>query len=310
MGKAAVLFLLGLFLVVKGGDLFVEGAAWLAKALGIPPFLVGATVVSLATTLPELLVSVLAAARGQSQMACGNGVGSVTANTALILSLSMVLLPRQVPRRLYGAKGAILVGAVLVLMAATRNGVLSRWGSLALVGLFVLFMAENIWQAKGLAKKEDRPDPPERGGLSGALVGFLLGGAGIVAGAKLMVTGATALAAGLGVPESIVGVTIVALGTSLPELVTSVTAATKGKADIAVGNIVGSNIFNILFVVGTTALITPVVYASSFLADSLVALGAAVLLWLCVVRDRKLSRPGGAIMLLGYAGYFAYLMLQ
>ena len=140
------------------------------------------------------------------------------------------------------------------------------------------------------------------------LVQILLGGAMIVIGSDVAVDAATALARIFGMSERLIGLTIVAFGTSLPELVTSVTAAIKGKADIAVGNIVGSNIFNILFVVGTSALITPVAYASDFLVDSVVCIGAAVLLWLCVFRNKKLGRLSGVVMLAGYGGYFLYLM--
>lgn len=249
---AAALFAVGVVLIVKGGDAFVDAASWMAGVSGIPPFIIGATIVSLATTLPELLVSLFAAMNGQVEMANGNAIGSVTANTGLILAVAVIALAGEAPRRAYLAKSLLLTGCIGVLLLFGRTGALPAAGSLLLAGLFALFLAENITGAKAAmagAAAEERPELAG-GELAGRLLMFGLGAAGIVAGAHLLVKSGSALAALLGVPERVIAVTIVAVGTSLPELVTTLTAILKKQASLSVGNILGANIID-------TALILP-----------------------------------------------------
>ncbi len=200
------------------------------------------------------------------------------------------------------------ITVILAVLGLTDNTV-SRLDGVILWALMIVYLAYLLWMAKkGQDVIEDVPEATKKDTLPRMILSILVGGALIVWGADVTVDAATELATIFGMSDRLIGLTIVAFGTSLPELVTSVTAAIKGKADIAVGNIVGSNIFNILFVVGTAALITPVVYSANFLVDSIVAVATMVLLLVCVLPKKKLGRLGGLVMLAGYAAYFVYLI--
>lgn len=232
-------FVLGIALVVKGGDSFVEAAGRFARGLGVPSFLVGATVVSLATTLPEIMVSVLAAARGKVDMAVGNALGSVTANTAMILATGMVLLPGAKLGKNLKIPCVLLLMAVAVLCASCAGGQLAWWGAVLLSLCCAGFLGYNIL----CASKEMAEEGKE---YAGAWVWkFLLGAAAIVGGSQLLVTGGSGIASFFGVPERIIAVTLLAVGTSLPELVTTLTAVRKGEAALCVGNVVGANIIDL-----------------------------------------------------------------
>lgn len=231
-------FALGIILVVKGGDIFVEAAGGLARGLGLPSFLVGATVVSLATTLPEIMVSVLAAVHGKADMAVGNALGSVTANTAMILATGMVLMPTELGKELRLPCG-LLLAAVAVLWASCIGGQLAWWGTVLLGAVCVGFLGHNVRCASKEISEEGRE-------YAGAYVWkFLLGAAAIIGGSQLLVTGGSGIAGFFGVPERIIAVTLLAVGTSLPELVTTLTAVRKGEAALCVGNIVGANIIDL-----------------------------------------------------------------
>lgn len=231
-------FALGIILVVKGGDVFVEAAGGLARGLGLPSFLVGATVVSLATTLPEIMVSVLAAVHGKADMAVGNALGSVTANTAMILATGMVLMPTELGKELRLPCG-LLLAAVAVLWASCIGGQLAWWGIVLLGAVCVGFLGHNVRCASKEISEEGRE-------YAGAYVWkFLLGAAAIIGGSQLLVTGGSGIAGFFGVPERIIAVTLLAVGTSLPELVTTLTAVRKGEAALSVGNIVGANIIDL-----------------------------------------------------------------
>ncbi len=304
------LLALGFVLLVKGADWFVEGASKVAEKFGIPQLVIGLTIVAMGTSLPEAAVSVSAALKGSAEITIGNIVGSNILNVLLILGLTAVIAPIAVQKTTvkYEIPFVILVTAVLLVMGCTGDYTLLFSDGLILWALMLGYLGYLLVIAKkgsGLAEEvlEDKPMPVWK-----MLLYIVLGGVMIVAGSDVAVDAATELALIFGMSERLIGLTIVAFGTSLPELVTSVTAAIKGKADIAVGNIVGSNIFNILFVVGTSALITPVAYAPEFLTDGIVCISSTVLLWICVFKNKRLGRLGGAVMLLGYAGYFVYLM--
>lgn len=305
-----VLLAVGFALLVKGADRFVEGASKVAEKFGIPQLVIGLTIVAMGTSLPEAAVSVSAALKGSAEITIGNIVGSNIMNVLLILGITAAIKPVAVQKSTvrYEIPFVILVSALLLGVGYTDN-VVGRGDGIILWALMICYLVYLLIMSKkgeGLPEEEEVEDKPMPVWMM--LVQILLGGAMIVIGSDVAVDAATALARIFGMSERLIGLTIVAFGTSLPELVTSVTAAIKGKADIAVGNIVGSNIFNILFVVGTSALITPVAYASDFLVDSVVCIGAAVLLWLCVFRNKKLGRLSGVVMLAGYGGYFLYLM--
>lgn len=305
-----VFLAIGFALLVKGADWFVEGASRVAEKFGIPQLVIGLTIVAMGTSLPEAAVSVSAALKGSAEITIGNIVGSNIMNVLLILGLTAVITPIAVQKTTvkYEIPFVILVTAVLLALGCTGDYTLRLSDGLILWGLMICYLAYLMVIAKkggGLPEElpEDKPVPVWK-----MLLLIVAGGVMIVVGSNVAVDAATELALIFGMSERLIGLTIVALGTSLPELVTSVTAAIKGKADIAVGNIVGSNIFNILFVVGTSALITPVAYAPEFLTDGIVCIASVLLLWICVFKNRRLGRLGGAMMLLGYAGYFIYLM--
>ena len=302
-----LLLVVGFVMLMKGADWFVEGASQIADRLGIPQLVIGLTIVSMGTSLPEAAVSISAATQGSAEITIGNVVGSNIMNVLVILGLTAVVcvIPVQKSTVRYEIPFMILITAVLAGLGLADNQVsrpegLILWAFMILYLFYLLRMAKNGTGGEEAGGKK-RP-------IWLLILMVLVGAAMIVFGSDITVDAATAIAKIFGMSERFIGLTIVAFGTSLPELVTSVTAAVKGKTDIAVGNIVGSNIFNILFVVGTTALITPVAYNSVFLVDSIIAVAAALFLFLCVFRNKKLGRLGGILMLAAYAGYFVYLI--
>ena len=305
-----MLLAIGFALLVKGADWFVEGASRVAEKFGIPQLVIGLTIVAMGTSLPEAAVSVSAALKGSAEITIGNIVGSNIMNILLILGITSVITPIAVQASTvkYEIPFVILISGILMVLGYTDN-VVGRVDGVILWALLLCYLGYLLVMAKkgeGLSEEVSETDKPMP--VWKMLLLIVAGGVMIVAGSDVAVDAATELARLFGMSERLIGLTIVAFGTSLPELVTSATAAIKGKADIAVGNIVGSNIFNILFVVGTSALITPVAYADNFFTDSIVCIASAVLLWLCVVKNKKLGRAGGAVMLVCYAGYFIYLM--
>ena len=252
-----LLFAAGLVFIIKGGDWFVDAATWIAEAFGIPKFIVGATVVSFATTLPEMLVSVFAALEGNADIAVGNAVGSVTANTGLIMCLSLVCMPCLMTRKQFGFKASLLLATIAVLFAFTRNGQLSVAQSVVILLFFAAFLAENLMAGKhehGTENAENRPQMTGKA-LACNLLGFVLGAATIVLGAQLLIDNGSALAKMIGVPDSIIAATMIAIGTSLPELVTTLTAIRKKESSLSVGNIIGANIMDLTLIMPLCSLI-------------------------------------------------------
>lgn len=303
-----VLLVIGFVMLIKGADIFVEGAAGIAAKFGIPQLVIGLTIVAMGTSAPEAAVSITAAFKGTADITIGNVVGSNIMNILVILGVTAAIVAVGVQQSTvrYEIPFVVLVTAVLLAMGAL-DGSVGRADGLILWALFLVYL---IYLFR-MARKNKEEEEAQAGRAVWLLVVYvLLGAALIVVGADVSVDAASEIARVIGLSERFIGLTIVAFGTSLPELCTSVVAATKGKADLAIGNIVGSNIFNILFVVGTTALIIPVPFNPAFIIDTAVAVGAAVLLWLCVLPKKRLTRPGGIVMLAGYAGYFIYLMMK
>ncbi|MBQ6094402.1 MAG: calcium/sodium antiporter [Lachnospiraceae bacterium] len=305
-----LLLVVGFVLLMKGADWFVDGAADIADRLGIPQLVIGLTIVAMGTSLPEAAVSISAALKGSADITIGNVVGSNIMNVLVILGLTSVIctIPVQKSTVRYEIPFTILITIAFAAMGLMDNkmsrlegGIL--WGLMIVYLIYLLVMAK-----KGTDKKEEEEKSGKKKPAWLLPIMVIDGAVMIVKGSDVTVDAATVIARTFGMEERFIGLTIIAFGTSLPELVTSVTAGIKGKPDIAVGNIVGSNIFNILFVVGTTALITPVPYASSFLVDSFVAVAAVAFLFLCVVKNKKLGRLGGFLMLLGYAAFFVYIL--
>lgn len=304
-----MILLAGFLFLVKGADWFVEGAACIAKKLGIPQLVIGLTIVAMGTSMPEAAVSVTAAMQQNAGITVGNVVGSNILNILIILGITAVITNVAVQRSTlhYEIPFMLAVTALLLGFGMTggritfMEGVIFWIFFLAYLGyLFVMARKENAGE-EGTVK--DFP-------IWKCLLLMVLGGILVVKGSDFAVSGASAIARYFGMSERFIGLTIVALGTSLPELVTSVTAARRGNAGIAIGNIVGSNIFNILFVIGTAALICPVPFERKFIADTVIAIGAGVVLWLGTFRNRELRKPCGIVMLLCYAAYFAYLCIM
>lgn len=308
-----IMFVLGLFFIVKGGDIFVDAATWIAEATGIPKFVIGATVVSFATTLPELLVSAIAAAKGQNDMAVGNAVGSVTANVGLIMSISVLCMPALVKRKEVAFKGALMILAVAGLCVFSNNLSLSLWQSIILMAIFVVFMIENIITGKASIIDEDGDGKPDVNGkeLLKNILKFIVGALGIVVGADLLVDDGTIIARQLGVSEAIIGVTIIAVGTSLPELVTTITAIVKKQSDLSIGNIIGANIIDLTMILPICAFLSggvlPVGKQSAFL-DMPVCLLVICIAIIPTLIFKKLSRWQGALMVCIYIGYIAVLV--
>lgn len=305
-----VLLVVGFVMLVKGADWFVEGASKLAEKFGIPQLVIGLTIVAMGTSLPEAAVSVSAALKGSAEITIGNVIGSNILNILLILGISSIISPLMVQKSTIKYEIPMVIGVSAALAAlGLSDGVVGRLDGIILLLGMVLYLLYLLWMSKqGQAVIEEGEESDADESIWKLLLFIVGGGALIIWGSDITVDAATEMARIFGMSERLIGLTIVAFGTSLPELVTSATAAVRGKADIAVGNIVGSNLFNILFVVGVSAVITPVVYQGDFLIDSIVCILAAVLLWICVCRREKLQRAGGALMLVGYAAYFVYLV--
>lgn len=301
-----VFLALGFFLLVKGADWFVDGASGLARKLGIPQLVIGLTIVAMGTSLPEAAVSISAALRGNAEITIGNIVGSNILNILIILGVTALIATLKVADSTVRYEIPFMIVATFVLLwLGYTGGQVTRLEGIILWVLFLLYLRYLYMMAKK-GKEEER----EAEQLSTAkIIGLILAGVVMIAaGSNFAVEGASNLAKALGISQRFIGLTIVAFGTSLPELVTSVSAARKHNADIAIGNIVGSNIFNILFIVGTTALITPVTFASGFVVDTLIAAAVGILLFVCVARTKELRKKAGIVMLLAYILYFLYLL--
>ena len=310
---AALLFLLGLVLIIKGGDWFLNGAVWIAEAPGVPRFIIGATVVSLATTLPELTVSLTGVLQGEVDLAVGNAVGSVTANLGLILGISLVCIPSRVSRKQFEFKAFLMVCAAALLLALCRSGVLTLLSGLLLFVIFGLYLWSNLRDARsGMA--ENRPArgrTVSRRQMAGKLGLFALGIAAIVIGSRLLIDYGSELALLMGVPSSIIGVTMVAVGTSLPELVTTLTAIAKKEASMSVGNIIGANVIDLTMILPAC---TAVSGGQLTIGGQTTALDLPVCLLLCCAAVlppllmERFYRWQGVIMLGMYAGYVVTLV--
>ena len=304
-----VLLVIGFAMLVYGADWFVDGSAGVAAKFGIPQLVIGLTIVAMGTSAPEAAVSITAALKGSADITVGNVVGSNILNVLIILGLASVITSIAVAKSTIRIEipWMLAITAMLMIFGITGNQIV-WWEGILLLVVFAAYIYYTLQLAK---KNPEKTEEEEKQRPVWKLILLILVGLGfIVGGSNISVEAASNLARFFGLSEKFIGLTIVALGTSLPELFTSVTAARKGNADIAIGNIVGSNIFNILFVVGLSAVITPVAFVSSFVIDCLVSFGAGVLLWLFVLKKQKLTRVGGVTMLIAYAAYFVYLIIM
>lgn len=302
-----LLLAIGFLMLVKGADWFVDGCSGIAGKLGIPQLVVGLTIVAMGTSTPEAAVSINASIKGNAGIAIGNIVGSNILNILIILGISAIIATMVIQRTTfcYEIPYMILITIVLIVLGMT-GGYVTRMEGVILWILFLAYLVYLFFLSKKGAEESDTEERP----VWKLMLFMITGGVLVVWGSDVTVESATEIAHMIGLSKRFIGLTIVALGTSLPELVTSVVAAKRGNADIAIGNIVGSNIFNILFVIGTTSIIAPVIYEADFLFDGVIAVFAGVLLWISVAKTKTLRKQWGIIMLLCYSGYLGYLLMQ
>ncbi|MCH5273326.1 MAG: calcium/sodium antiporter [Lachnospiraceae bacterium] len=305
-----LLFAVGVLFVVKGGDYFVDAASWIAEVSGIPKLIIGATVVSVATTLPEMLVSVLAAAQGKVDMSIGNAVGSVTANIGLIMAIALIGMPGVIKRKDYLLKSSLMLLAALIVVVCGFFGEVNIIFSIVLLVIFVVFLWENISGAKKtMAVNQDKPKDNVLTGRKTVvtnIVKFIVGAVGIVWGANLLVDNGSELARLVGVSERIIGVTLIAVGTSLPELITTITAIAKKQSALSVGNILGANIMDLTLIMPLSALISGKslpVSATSARIDLPICLLVGLIAILPAMVRLKFSRWQGVLLLILYACY-------
>lgn len=314
MAIQLLLLVLGFVMLVKGADLFVDGASGIATKFGIPQMVIGLTIVAMGTSAPEAAVSITAAFAGNAEITIGNIVGSNTLNILIILGISALVYPLAIQKSTLIIDIPVVLLATVVLYLLGFDGKISRIDGIIMLVVFAAYLfylftvAKKEATQKKLSGTTENIQPEENVtkemSLLKALIFTVIGLVLIVGGSKFVVDSATYIATKLGWSQRFIGLTIVALGTSLPELFTSVTAALKKNSDIAIGNIVGSNIFNILFIVGLSGLIIPVPFATDFRFDTIISGAAAILLLLFCLPKKKLPRFAGVIMLICYALYF------
>lgn len=313
-----ILLLLGFFLLIKGADIFVDGAASIAKKIGIPPVIVGLTIVSIGTSAPELAVSIISAFKGSNDIAIGNVVGSNIFNTLMVLGVTSAVMPLIIIKDKIKTDFLVNIGVTIVLFLLTfdslfssKSDFISRLDGAILVIICISYMAFLI--VKSIKSNVEQCSEAEKNINIFAKVGMIiLGAIGIVLGGQLVVNSATNIAYSFGMSEKLVGLTIVAMGTSLPELVTSVVAALKGEKDMAIGNVLGSNIFNILLILGVSSLISPIGVSASLMVDVLFLIGISIfifaLIFLSKGKEKKLSRAEGLILVGLYVAYMFYII--
>lgn len=314
-----LLFALGLVLLIKGGDWFVDGACGIAHKFHIPELLIGATVVSIGTTLPEVMVSATSAVSGHPEIAYGNAIGSVICNTALIAAITVAVRPGAVERKSLTTPVLFFFAACVVYMfSAYCLGAFPRWIGIVFLVMFAAYIGVNVRDAMGStgAEADDDEDVPAGTGSTPKDIGFLVLGAALIAvGADLLVDNGTLIASALGVPESVIALTFVALGTSLPELVTAITSLAKGHGSLSLGNVIGANLFNLVLVCGASVTLAPfdvpcssTVFGrnTSLAVEIPVMLGVMLLLTVPALIRGKLSRWQGVLLLCIYACFCAF----
>ena len=315
---SVLLFLLGFVLLIKGGDWFVDAAASIAHRFHMPELLIGATVVSIGTTLPEVMVSAQGALAGSGSIAFGNAIGSVICNTALIAAITIVAKPAAVDRKtLILPSAAFFIAAAFYCFNAYAFHSFSRLSGIVLLAMFVLYMIITVMQMKRHPETAQQEAQEAEGQtettLSHDIVMLIVGAAVIAVGARLLVDNAQIIAAALGVPESVIALTLVALGTSLPELVTAITSLMKGCGALSLGNIIGANLFNLVLVSGTAVTISPfdlsTASATSLTVDIPLMLGVMAVMTVPALVRGKLSRWQGVLLLLSYAAYCVFLFV-
>ncbi len=306
----AVVLVVGVAVVLEGAEWLTQGAVAVAARMGVPQIVIGLTVVAMGTSMPEFCVSLVSALKGTPDLAVGNVVGSNIFNALLIVGVAAMVSPITILRSTVRKDIPFALGASVVLFAMCADGAVSRLDAAVLFALFLVFMAVTLHGAKG---KEDKEDKEGNGGgkrvAVARAVALMAGGlACLVVGSQVFVDNASALARTLGVSDAVIGLTIVAGGTSLPELATSAVAAHQGNSGIAIGNVLGSNVFNILMILGITGLVCPMQFSGITSVDLAVMVVSTLLLWLFSFTKYTIARWEGAVLILIFAGYMAYLL--
>ena len=321
MGQLLNVFWLaaGFFLLIKGADAFVDGASEVSRRLRIPSVIIGLTVVAMGTSLPELAVSTSAAIAGNNGIAAGNVVGSNIFNLLMVAGFSAIFIKLPVSESIARKDFPFMVAVTMAMFCLFLDGggflsgesSLSHGDGLVLLLFFVIFLVYTIRSAlSSRAMAADEPSAGRRKSVLWCVLCIVLGAAGIIIGGNLVVDSASALAQAFGMSDTLIGLTVVSLGTSLPELVTSIVAARKGENDIALGNVVGSNVFNICFVLGLSTAIHPIAISSDIVIDTVILLVICVVVWISASKNRSLGRVIGSMMMLTYVAYLAYIIMR
>ena len=310
--KAFALLVAGFFLLIKGADFFVDGSSALARKLKVPSLIIGLTIVAMGTSLPELSVSITASMAGSNALAVSNVIGSNIFNLIVVLGVSALLLPVEVSEDVVKKELPFSVACALLLLVLGLGGMeLGRGDGLILLAIFVAFLVKQVYSALAARRGASQEEGAEKEMSLLACFVFIVGGATAVKfGGDFTVNGAKTIAAALGLSENLIGLTIVAMGTSLPELVTSVVAARKHELDMAVGNVVGSNVFNILMILGVAATVSPIAFIMENVIDIAILLGFSLMLWLFSATKHRIERTEGIVMLAGYAAFMAYIIIR
>ena len=303
-----VLLILGFFLLVKGADIFVDGASGIARFFKIPSLVIGLTIVSIGTSAPEAAVSITAGLQGSNDIALGNIVGSNIFNTAVVIGICALIKPISIDNQIVKKDFPFMLISSIVATMLAFNGMISRIDGVILLGMFIFFMVYVIKYA--MANKTQYKDEAKKINLPLQIIKSIIGAGLIVVGGDLVVDGAKTIALSFNISEAVIGLTVVAVGTSLPELVTSIVAAKKGESDIAIGNVVGSNIFNMLFILGISSAITPIPTNFNSLIDLFTFIGVAVFTFIFAKLKGKIEKAPAMILVISYIVYTGYLLIR
>ena len=325
LGLAILLFIIGLLFVIKGGDWFVESATWIARVAKIPTFIIGSTIVSFATTLPELLVSLFASIENKNEMAVGNAIGSIIANTGLVMGIALAFMSIVTPRKNYWQQSLLLISSCILLWSGCLSKTLNIWISLVLLIIYVVFIVINLIQGrreiisdKTLEGKNTELVTKQQIKLVNKkniflkIIFFIIGAAGIILGSNLLISGGTTIAQSLGIPERVIAITLVAVGTSLPELMTTITAVRKKESGLSIGNIIGSNIINLTLILPTCSLVgqgTLSIPTQTLIVDFPFCLAFSLISIIPILWKQRTYKWQGITMLLGYVAYIIISVL-
>ena len=302
-----ILLIIGFVLLIKGADFFVDGASSIAAKLKVPSLIIGLTVVSIGTSLPEAAVSISASLSGSNAISLGNVIGSNIFNLLVVVGVSSVILPIVTDSDILKRDMPVNIASTIILFAMLLDGTLSRIEAAILLLLLIAYM---FFLIRSALKSRTEADETKVLSWTKSLIFVVAGAAAIIFGGNMVVNNAKIIAATLGMGDTLIGLTVVAFGTSLPELVTSIIAAKKGDSGIAMGNVVGSCIFNILFILGISGVIQPLSADSAFFIDTGILFGICLMMLLFAFTKKKTDRAEGAISVLLYIAYTAYIIMR